>query len=144
MPRTITLKEAQASYSTIVEQVESTGEPLIVEKDGKPTVVVISFAEYQRLVALREDETKSAQQIEREMLLRHEIAAFDQMKPELMKTHLNKWVAILNGHLVDFGDDRRVLSKRITDKFNNRVVLIEQVLLEPRIFVVDSPERTRG
>ncbi len=143
MAHTITLKEAQASYKTVVERVQSTGEPLIVEKDGKPTVVVIPFDEYQRLVALRESAIKTPQQAEREMLLRHEMAAFDKMIKSLFKTHLNKWVAILDGQLVDSDDDRRILSKRVADKFGNRVVLIEQVLERPRVFVADSPEQVR-
>lgn len=144
MARTITLKEPQGTYSTLVEQVQSTGEPLIVEQEGKPTVVVIPFAQYQQLLAQREREQNSVWQTEQEALLRKEVAAFEQMKPALLKTYLGKWVAILDGQLVDSDDDRRALSKRTGAKFSGRVVLIEQVLLQPRIYDVDSPEQISG
>ncbi|MBI4788777.1 MAG: type II toxin-antitoxin system Phd/YefM family antitoxin [Chloroflexi bacterium] len=143
MTKTITLKEAQATYGTVLEQVKSTGEPLIIEQDGKPFAVVMRYSEYQELAALRESEKKKAWQAEQERLLRKEITAFEKMKPDLLRTHKGKWVAILDGKLVDYGDDRRSLSKRVRETFCDRTMLIEQVRDLPRVYTVDSPERVR-
>ncbi len=138
-----TIKETVAVYSTILDQVQSTGETLIIEKDGKPTVAVVPFDEYAQLVSVREDERKSAWQQEQEHLMQIEIAVFERMKPELLKTYRGKWVAIVDGQLVDADAECLVLSERMTAKYGERTMLIEQVLDKPRIYIIDSPELVR-
>jgi PHD/YefM family antitoxin component YafN of YafNO toxin-antitoxin module len=123
--------------------VQSTGEPLVIERDGQPTVVMIPFPEYQELVALRESERKKAWQAEQEHLFQKQVAAFERMKPRLLETHRGKWVAILDERLVDSDADRSALSRRVSAKFARQPMLIDQVLDKPRVYVIDSPERVR-
>ena len=68
-----------------------------------------------------------------------EVAAYDAMWPELLKTHKGKWVAIYHGQLVDEDDDRSTLSARVRAKYGyDEPVLITEVL-ETRHRVVDMP-----
>ncbi len=46
--REIQLRDAKASLSAVVDDVVR-GEPAIITRHGKPEVVVLSFAEWQRL-----------------------------------------------------------------------------------------------
>ena len=140
MTKTITLKESPAAYAAAIEELKSTGEPLIVEQDGKPFAVVMRYAEYQELAALRENERKKSWQAEQERIIMQEQAAFERMKPELLKTHKGKWVAIHNGELVDSDDDDKTLAKRVYGKFGYRTILMTQVTETPQVYTFDSPE----
>lgn len=136
MAKTITLREAQAAYAAALEQVKSTGEPLVVEQDGQPSVVVIPYAEYQQLVARREGERKQTEQDEG---FEREYAAFLRLKSELLKTHRGLFVAVHNGQVVDSDTDNLELAKRIYAK-QWSPVCIDLVNEEPRIADLPSPE----
>jgi len=151
MTKEVVLKETQATYTptpateptleSIVSQVQLTGEPALLVRDGKPIAALVPISTYERFVEWQQQEKARTWQEEQERLLQKEIIAFERMKPELLKTHKGKWVIILNGQLVDSGDDRQTLSKRAREKFGDRTMLIEQVRDKPRVYVVDSPER---
>jgi prevent-host-death family protein len=143
MAHTITLKEDPAAYAVAVEQVQTTGEPLVIEQDGKPIAVVLPYAEYEQLVALREAERKQAWQEEQQRILAQEQAAFERMKPELLKTHQGKFVAIHNGQLVDYDDNEAALAKRVYTKFGYRTILIAPVTETPRVYHINSPRLVR-
>lgn len=143
MAKTITLKEAQASYATVIEQVKSTGEPLVVEQDGQPFAVVIPFAEYQQLVALRDAERDKAWMEEQHRILMREQVAFEQMKPELLKTHQGQYVAVHNGELVDSDNDEQILAKRVYGKFGYQTILMTKVTETPQVYHVNSPKLAR-
>ncbi len=51
MASTLSATEARVRFGELLRRVVERGETLIVERGGKPQVVVISIAEYQRLVA---------------------------------------------------------------------------------------------
>lgn len=110
MLKTITLKEAQATYSLTIETSQLTQGPVVLEHEGKPVAALIPLADYQRFVKWQEHEQARMWQERQERLLHEEIAAFKRMKPELLKTHKGKQVAILNGQLVDFDEDKRALA----------------------------------
>lgn len=139
MTKTITAKEAQASYASVIEQVKVTGEPLIIEQDGKPFAVVMRYAEYQELATLRENEKKKSWLEEQHRILAQEQAAFERMKPELLKTHKGKFVAIHDGKLVDSDADEETLVERVYSKFGYHTILITEVTLTPRVYHINSP-----
>lgn len=66
----------------------------------------------------------------RRVAMRREIAAYQQLHPQLMKTHLGKTVAIFQGEMVDFDADPVALLQRIRVKFPNEVVLRRKVEVE--------------
>ncbi len=140
MTRTISLAEAQASYATVIDQVRTTGEPFVIEQDAEPCLVVLPFADYRRLTALRQIPRKKVWQEEQHSVLRREQAAFERMKPELQRTCKGKWVAVLNGQLVDSDADDKALVKRVYAQYGYRTMLITQVQDAPRVWEFSSPE----
>jgi prevent-host-death family protein len=143
MPKTIALREAQATYSLTIETSQLTQGPVVLEHRGKPVAALISLADYQMFVKWQEREQTRAWQEEQERLLREEIAAFERIKSELLKTHKGKQVAILNGQLVDFDEDKRALAKRVYAKYGYRPILMTEVREHPRVYTIDSPEVMR-
>jgi prevent-host-death family protein len=152
MTRTITLKEAQAAYSTAVAEVQSTGETLIVEQEGKPTVVVIPFSEYQQLVARQTEEAiaETWQRIadaawcqEQLSALRVERETFKRLLPELLKTHADKFIAIQGESVLDSDIDERALARRMREQ-GQHPVYIDRVTQTPSIIEFPSPEEIHG
>lgn len=143
MPKTIPLKEAQATYSLTIETSQLTQGPVVLEHEGKPVAALVPLADYQRFVKWQEHEQARVWQEGQERLLHAEIAAFRRMKSELLKTHKGKQVAILNGQLVDFDEDKRVLAKRVYARYGYHPILMVEVRETPRVYTIDSPEVMR-
>ncbi|GIL14955.1 MAG: hypothetical protein BroJett039_01280 [Chloroflexota bacterium] len=144
MARTVTLRETRTEYAAVIAQVQDTGEALIVEQAGKPSVAVLPLAEYERLVAQRAQENASAWRAEQERIFKREQAAFIRMQPELLKTHRGKFVAIHNERLVDSDADEFALANRVYDRFGYRTLLIMPVTERPRIVHIRSPKRVKA
>jgi prevent-host-death family protein len=51
MKRVLSATEARVHFGELLRQVVESREPVIVERDGKPQVVVLPVAEYERLKA---------------------------------------------------------------------------------------------
>jgi prevent-host-death family protein len=51
MEQTVSATEARIHFGELMRRVVERGEPVIVERGGKPEVVVVSIAEYERLRA---------------------------------------------------------------------------------------------
>lgn len=124
---------------------------MLLIQDDKPIAAVIPISDYEqfklwRTKLRRKPVVKKRQALtwreKQERLLSKEIAAFDQMLPDLMKTHRNKWVAILKGKLVDSDDEEQTLTDRVLEKFGDRTMLIRQVTETPRVYHVNSPTLT--
>ena len=54
MPRRISASEAKTRFGAIAEWAAESQDDVIVESHGQPKVVIISYQEYQRLLALRD------------------------------------------------------------------------------------------
>jgi prevent-host-death family protein len=72
MEKVISATEARVHFGELMRRVTEHNEPVIVERGGKPEVVVISFAEYERLCANHADNwlervDKVREQIRREL-----------------------------------------------------------------------------
>ncbi len=48
-------REAGLAYSVDIAEIQLTGQPLIIERQGKPVAAVVSFEEYRRFSAWREE-----------------------------------------------------------------------------------------
>jgi PHD/YefM family antitoxin component YafN of YafNO toxin-antitoxin module len=125
MAKTVSLKEAQATYSLSLDKTDLAQGPLILEHEGKPLAAVVPIAEYREFEAWREREAKtravSDQAFERER------AAFERLKPELLKTHRGKFVAVVNEQVVDMDTDRVKLVLRVYDRFGYRPIYVQLV-----------------
>jgi PHD/YefM family antitoxin component YafN of YafNO toxin-antitoxin module len=63
------VNEAVASYTTLADQIVS--EPIVLERNGKPAVVLMPYDEYQRL-----------RQIEMDAKVRQEVAKSAEARPK--------------------------------------------------------------
>jgi antitoxin (DNA-binding transcriptional repressor) of toxin-antitoxin stability system len=103
--------------------------PLILEHEGKPVAAVVPIAEYREFEAWREREARtravSDEAFERER------AAFERLKPELLKTHHGKFVAVVNEQVVDMDIDRVKLILRVYDRFGYRPIYVQLVEEHP-------------
>ena len=59
--------------------------------------------------------------------MRKEIAAYQKMHSDLVKTYLGEYVAIYQGELVDHDADPVALHERITTNYPDKVVLSRKV-----------------
>lgn len=55
MARHISAQEARAHFAEITDRVHSTGEPVIVEQQGQPSVVLVSLSDFDILERLRRE-----------------------------------------------------------------------------------------
>ena len=58
MPKTVTASEAQSRFGSILQWAIEHSEDVIVERRGKPSAAIISYAEYEELTRLRKTEKK--------------------------------------------------------------------------------------
>jgi len=129
MAKTVSLKEAQATYSLSLDKTDLAQGPIILEHEGEPVAAVVPITEYREFEAWREQEArtraKSDEAFERER------AAFERLKPELLKTHRGKFVAVLNEQVVDGDTDRVQLVLRVYDRFGYRPIYVQLVEEHP-------------
>ena len=76
--------------------------------------------------------------------MRREIDAYNQMHSKLVTTHLNEYVSLFQGEVVDHDEDPVALHRRIKAKFPNRIVLSRKVTTDPeRVINMRSPRVER-
>jgi len=139
MAKTVSLKEAQATYSLSVDKADLEQGPIILEHEGEPVAAIVSIEDYRRLVAEQDDDIWRQEQLQR---LQPEREAFQRLLPELLKTHKGQFVAIHKGEVVDADTDNRELAKRI---YAGKLfpVYIQLVSEQPRVIELPSPEEVR-
>lgn len=57
MKRVVSATEARIRFGELIRRVVEEGEPVLVERGGKPYVVLLSVEEYERLKAAQKKET---------------------------------------------------------------------------------------
>lgn len=74
-----------------------------------------------------------------------EVAAYEQMHPELVTQYLGEYVAIHNGALVDHDHNVRDLHIRVRRRFGKMPILLRKVAEEPTPpdIIVRSPKLAR-
>ncbi|MBI4674294.1 MAG: type II toxin-antitoxin system prevent-host-death family antitoxin [Chloroflexi bacterium] len=130
------VKESSLGYTAEIERVKATGEPLVIEGDGKPLLVVLPYAEYDALVKQKLQEQRKAYMD----VFERERAAFEKLKPQLLETHLGQYVAIHDGQVVDSGTSDTELAQRVLPRFRNQAVYIQLVQKELPVYEITSRE----
>lgn len=143
MPRTISLKEIQATYSVSVDKAHPVDEPVYIEHDGKPWAVLVPVTQYEQLVAQHSEILKRDDAAWCHAQLAHlgaERETFQQLLPELLKTHADKFVAIKGNQVVDSDADESALAQR-TREHGVRPIFIERVTTTPTIIELPSQQK---
>jgi len=125
MVKTITLKETRAAYSLPLDKADLTQGPLIVEHEGEPVAALVPIAEYRQFEAWRKRQVTTL--TEPDDAFERERAAFERLKPELLKTHRGKFVAVVDEQIVDEDTDRIKLALRVYDRFGYRPIYVQLV-----------------
>jgi hypothetical protein len=141
MAKTVSLKEAQATYSLTLNKTDLAQGPLILEQEGEPVAAVVHIAEYHEFEAWRkrdispppgpDDEWEQGRQ------------AFERMRNELLKTHKGQFVAILNNQVMDADAEIGTLARRVYARFGYRPVYMQKVTEQPRVARILSPRVVR-
>lgn len=50
--KTVSATDAKHRFGGVLREVNQTGEPIVVEKDGKPVAVILSMEAYERLLPM--------------------------------------------------------------------------------------------
>ena len=130
------IKESSIGYTAEIERVKATGEPLVIEGDGKPLLIVLPYAEYDALITQKHRERR----IEYMEAFERERAAFEKMKSQLFETHPGQYVAIHGGQVIDADESDTELAKRVLPRFPNRAVYIQLVQKDLPVYEITSRE----
>lgn len=76
--------------------------------------------------------------------MEREVAAFEQIHPELWRKYPHEFVAVHDGIVVDHDKDQLALLKRVKQQFPDKIVMVDQVLPSlPQPLRVRSPRLLR-
>ena len=58
MPKTVSVSEAKNQLSAVMDWAVENGDEVVIESRGEPKVAILSYAEYQEFLALRQQERR--------------------------------------------------------------------------------------
>ncbi len=128
-------------YAAEIDPAQLAREPIILERNGEPVGAVISLEEFRAFKEWKKELERQEQEFPKQFL--EDEAAFKRMLPELLKTHKDKWVAVLKGQVVDFDDKLGDLADRVYRQFGYQAIYMSQVLEKERIYRFLSPRVVR-
>jgi PHD/YefM family antitoxin component YafN of YafNO toxin-antitoxin module len=122
-------------------------EPLFIEDDGEQVAVLLPIDTYRKLQAAAKHAASNLDQPQANALddslsiLARESRAFEALKPELLKTHRNQYVAIVGGEVVETGDNEFDVIERVYQRLGRVVMFVDKVTDEPRpVHYMSSPK----
>lgn len=109
-------------------------EPIFIEDEARPIAVLLPieiFREWQE--RLREGAVPSAQgsPAPGSGFLR-EKAAFERLKPQLMKQYAGKCVAVVGGKVVEIGEDKMEVVRKVREHLGPVPMYVQWVTAAPR------------
>lgn len=108
MPRTVSATEAKNTLGSLIRWVNDCKDDVIVERQGKPYVAIISFAEYEQVKLLREQKRRQ-EAIATLRALRDKVSARNaDMTPEEVDEFANRVRHDVVQGLIDKGTIRFV------------------------------------
>lgn len=132
--KTVLLKETPTRYIIEVEQEALEQGPTLLQRNGEPVAVLVPLGEYQAFQDWQAAQHASAMPDDPEF--KAEVAAFERLKPELLKRYPGRAVAIHQGQVVEVGDDKMDVLERVRRRLGDVRCYVEWV--EP-----DVPRRMR-
>ncbi|MBI4739736.1 hypothetical protein HY772_09455, partial [Candidatus Woesearchaeota archaeon] len=117
-------------------------ETLIVQRNGKPFVAVMPYAEYQQLIAVNTVAPLALSSDD--PIFERNRAAFQRQLPDLLKTHRGKWVAIVNEKVTVIGDSSAWVVEEVIRKLGNVRVYVQEVLETRRVYRISGPRVVRA
>jgi hypothetical protein len=142
--KTLTLKEAQALYNVLDES--QVTESALLDHGGRPVRTIVPADEYAAFLAWRKAEQERQQQSAQDQAFQREIAAFERMKPELLRQYRNRVVAIHDGQVVEIGSENESVADvamRVYERLGYIPVYVHRVEETPRVYKISGPQIVR-
>ena len=142
MDKTVTLRETRAAYAVTLDEAQLRQAPFAIERDGEPVAAVVPFAEYQEFIAWRERVQPQFEKSDEALAaLERERAAFLRLKKQLLRRYRGRFVAILNGEVIDADEDDRALTRRVYAKHGYIPIYVDKVVEELPVRRILSPKK---
>ncbi len=111
-------------------------EPVFIEDEGHPVAVIVPIEMFRAWQAqlqadLPVSEPESVQPLSG---FEREKAAFEAMKPVLMKQYRDKCVAIVGGKVVEEGEDKLEVIEKVRERFGRVPMYVQWVTEQPRTY----------
>ena len=137
MPR---LREVNTPYTVNADDSSAESDTIIIRRNGEPAWAVVPYTDYQELQTMRQHRSRSsASNTEFEK----QWQVLQAMMPQLLKTHLGQWVAIVDQQMVSAGATWESVLNDVLARFGNMPMCIHEVLEKPRIYKIESPRIIR-
>lgn len=132
------IREPQALYAVLQDKEALKHGPIFIEKDGEAEAVVLSIERYRELIGAAQPERWIEQQLAR---LQPEMNAYQQMLPELLKTHRGEWVAVHHGQIIALNPDRAEVIRLVQERHSDPVYIDR---IQEQVRSVDVPHLERA
>ncbi len=131
--RKMTLRESRSPYTLTVDE-QALREPVVLEQDGQPVAALVPIAEYEAFRAWRQAKERHRHPQTRADAFEQERAAYERMKPELLRTHRGQVVAIYQGQVVQVGTDVAETLDAVYDEFGYVSCYVQRVEETARVY----------
>jgi PHD/YefM family antitoxin component YafN of YafNO toxin-antitoxin module len=132
------LKEAPAAYRAAAAQVEQTGKPVIVERQGEIAVAVLPWKTYRAFEDWYEEQERERQWREQHEAFEREIAAFERMKDELLEKYRGQYVAVYQDEVVGVSSDKLELVRQMHERFGPVTMYVHLVAEQDPVYRMPS------
>ncbi len=136
----IELRETSAIYSTALDDLLKSDEPVVIEREGHPIGAFMPLELYRHFLAWwdfakwREQELAS---------LETDRAAYLAMRDELLRTHRGEHVCFREGKLVGIDRDEQKLHDQVSKQFGRGPIYLHKVEDPEPIYHIRSPRIVR-
>jgi antitoxin (DNA-binding transcriptional repressor) of toxin-antitoxin stability system len=145
------LEETRTAYALTLDEARLRQAPFTIERDGEPVAAVVPIDEYREFIAWREQAGHRSAVHAREQTPQNEVltalekerAHFLRLKDQLLRTHRGKFVAILNGEVIDVDEDGKALTRRVYAEYGYVPIYIDRVVEERPVRQIPSPKKVR-
>jgi hypothetical protein len=104
--------------------------PIFIEDEGRPVAVLVPI----ELFRAWQQQLQSTQLAKPHSGFDREKAAFEQLKPDLLKQFPDKCVAIVGGQVVEVGEDKLQVIERVRERFGRVSMYVQWVTAQPRAY----------
>ena len=134
------LREVNTPYTVNADDSSAERDTIIIRRNGEPVWAVVPYTEYQELQTMKQRLSHSSApnpEFEKQW------QALQARMPQLLKTHLGQWVAIVDQQMVSAGATWESVLDDVLARFGNVPMCIHEVLEKPHIYKIESPRIIR-
>ncbi len=113
------LREVNAPYTVNADDEAIGRETIIIRRNGEPVAAVVPYFEYQDFLAVKKSLDYAVFQKGHDDYIR--------LHPKLLATNKGKWVAVLDGKLIDSDVNQWALAERVYRRYGYRPIYMTQV-----------------